>query len=146
MNVFEDLVVELKEENLLEKTIIDREIAQNGNTPGERSETEVEPMVEPDAELHAEASTETADNETDTSMDAEQWEGDKTVDETAVADPVPMRLKQKNSSEFFKKRAVDEVASLQMVEHVLTGVEREFMQIVPKSFDDFNTKRALHAF
>ncbi|MBK8464201.1 MAG: hypothetical protein IPL32_00075 [Chloracidobacterium sp.] len=33
-----------------------------------------------------------------------------------------------------------------MVEHILTGVEREYMKIVPKTFDDFNAKKALNNF
>jgi hypothetical protein len=33
-----------------------------------------------------------------------------------------------------------------MVEHVLTGVEREYMKVVPRTFDDFNAKKALHTF
>ncbi len=48
--------------------------------------------------------------------------------------------------EFFKKRAIDEVAGLQMVDHVLSGVEREQMKLVPKPFDDIPVKKALHDF
>ena len=33
-----------------------------------------------------------------------------------------------------------------MVEHILTGVEREYMKVVPKTFDDFDAKKALHSF
>ena len=54
--------------------------------------------------------------------------------------------KPRNGQEFYKKRAIDEVSNLQMVEHVLTGVEREYMKIVPDTFDDFNAKKTLHTF
>ncbi len=51
-----------------------------------------------------------------------------------------------NHREYFKKRAIDEVTGLQMVDHVLSGVEREQMKIVPKPFDDLPVKKALHEF
>ena len=41
-----------------------------------------------------------------------------------------------NHKEYFRKRAIDEVAGLQMVDHVLSGVEREQMKLIPKPFDD----------
>ncbi len=33
-----------------------------------------------------------------------------------------------------------------MVEHVLSGIEREYMKIVPSSYDDLRAKTALHKF
>ncbi|MBK8811699.1 MAG: hypothetical protein IPN69_13330 [Acidobacteria bacterium] len=51
-----------------------------------------------------------------------------------------------NHKEYFKKRAIDEVTGLQMVDHVLSGVEREQMKIVPKPFNDIPVKKALHDF
>jgi len=48
--------------------------------------------------------------------------------------------------EYFRKRAMDEVTGLQMVEHVLSGVEREQMKTVPKPYDDLPVKLALHDF
>src|SRR5215211_2808609 len=33
-----------------------------------------------------------------------------------------------------------------MVEHVLTGVEREYLHVVPKVYDVFNAKKALQIF
>lgn len=47
---------------------------------------------------------------------------------------------------FFRQRAMDEVIGLQLVEHVLSGVEREQMKSSPKTFDDLAVKRALHDF
>jgi len=48
--------------------------------------------------------------------------------------------------EFYRKRAMDEVSSLQMVEHVLSGIEREHMKMTPVTFDDLAVKKALHKF
>jgi hypothetical protein len=48
--------------------------------------------------------------------------------------------------EFYRRRAIDEVTSLQMVEHVFSGVEREQMRILPKPFNDIAVKKALHDF
>ncbi len=51
-----------------------------------------------------------------------------------------------NHKEYFKKRAIDEVTGLQMVDYVLSGVEREQMKLAPKQFDDIPVKKALHDF
>ncbi len=112
MNVFEDLIVELKEENLLENT---------GVAADKQKNTDVETVTgDPGADFEIEILGEPSE-----------------------------KIKQKKAKpgkEFFNKRAVDEVSGLQMVEHVLTGVEREYMKVVPKAFDDFNAKKALHVF
>ena len=74
---------------------------------------------------------------------------DLSIHETVAppAEQEPTQGKKiRNGKEFFKKRAMGEVSSLQMVEHVLTGVEREYMKVIPKTFDDFNAKKALHSF
>ena len=55
--------------------------------------------------------------------------------------------KQKLSEfEFFRKRAMEEVAGLQMVDNIFSSVEREQMKIVPKPFDDLPVKKVLHSF
>ncbi|HSI87483.1 MAG TPA: hypothetical protein VK918_00370, partial [Pyrinomonadaceae bacterium] len=97
MTVFEDLIEELKEENLLESTVID--------PSGKLEKKEV-------------------------SSDRD----------------IPHFEKRVGSREFFSKRAEDEVASLQMVQHVLMGVEREHMKTVSLPFNDLKVKKALHVF
>src|SRR5689334_8545302 len=127
MNVFEDLVLELKEENLLEDTIVDRAI-DTTDEPNVKEPEEVL-IAEPDAATHT-----------------------PEIVVESNAEPIPNDLpprppkKPAHGREFFNKRAVAEVSSLQMVEHVLTGVEREYLKIVPKTFDDFNAKKALNTF
>lgn len=54
--------------------------------------------------------------------------------------------KEPDSVEFFYRRAKEEVFSLQMVEHILSGVERDQMKVIPKTFDDLAVKTALHKF
>ena len=148
MNVFEDLIIELKEENLLEITVMDA--ARDEPSSGISPETEFlsDPVLD---ELFTELTeTETQEAETD----------DTAFENLPVAMPVPedsdMQLlgngetveirKPTSEKEFFKKRAVGEVSSLQMVEHVLTAVEREHMKVVPSAYDDFEAKKALNAF
>ena len=137
MNVFEDLIVELKEENLLENSASapDKQKKTNDNKP-KALETQEESKAVPAFDALAEALT----------MDADPY-GFKVevIDENAEEPPVK-RKKAKPGKEYFNKRAVDETSALQMVEHVLTGVEREYMKVVPKAFDDFNAKKALHVF
>lgn len=107
MNIFENLVEDLKEENLLEETIIQTgEAANNGKT-------EAAPVAE-DAEIPA-------------------------ADSQNQASPL-------SEAEIHQKRATDEVAFLQIVEHVFAGVEREQLKIVPKPYDDLKIKKTLHNF
>ena len=116
MNVFEDLIEELKEENLLEETVI--AIGKTGAS-----------MVSPSPQTLAPALLKT-------DLEGTQASATETDLESTAASEV----------EFYRKRAMDEVSSLQMVEHVISGVEREHMKMTPSSFDDLAVKKALHRF
>lgn len=140
MNVFEDLVTELQEENLLEQTVIgDRRHSRRDSFDLEQNHPEQVHFVSPQPEQapRTEVQIETA--------------ADFAV--AAMAEPVekapeytPQNLRQRNNKEFFKKRAMTEVSSLQIVEHIITGVEREYLKVVPKAYDDFKAKKALNNF
>jgi len=110
MNVFEDLIGELKDENLLEDTIID----VRGTTDVTFDDSEV-----------------VFDDHFATAGPKE--EGYRGVEPAEEKD-------------FYHKRAIDEISCLQMVEHILSGVEREHMKTAPAAFDDFEVKKALHKF
>lgn len=119
MNVFEDLIEELKGENLLEQTITD--LKRNGSG-----------AMRPDFELG-----DTADFSFGSDLDnPDELAGHALSEATAPVD----------AREFYRKRAMEEVSSLQMVEHVLSGVEREHMKIAPVAYDDLEVKKALHKF
>ncbi|CAN5511995.1 hypothetical protein BH10ACI2_BH10ACI2_22220 [soil metagenome] len=192
MNVFEDLVAELQEENLLESTYLDDGRSQS-EPPVDRIETavpvsqydlypnsepEIEDYVEPpdpvaepsqsftfdaanledlnfdesDFEIQSEPEFEIQRYETEDLHGTARPPASAAVELMSMAEQVteveqtPIPAKPKNGREFYKKRAVGEISNLQMVEHVLTGVEREYMKIVPHVFDDFNAKKALHTF
>jgi len=166
MNVFEDLVVELKEENLLEDTVIDTAACT-------RPETGSGDGVLESAELHLESeaaisgSDETGPGpepapEPDVAAEPRPY-GLANVEppvekkpEPPVAESADLQLqgdqdvveirKPDNEREFFKKRAVSEISSLQMVEAIISSVERERMKVVPRSYDDLEAKKALHFF
>lgn len=153
MNVFEELVSELQQENLLERTVIevDRKTTVEGHS-FERSsladrDLHLAAPPRPDEEIFE---TETDLETIEESVSATQLEEPETTEKAAEtsADPVRADTKTERSSksekEFFRKRAVNEVSGLQMVEHVFTGVEREYMKVVPKPFDDIAAKQALH--
>jgi hypothetical protein len=133
MNVFEDLLVDLKEENLLEDTVLDERsapadgLANADDEFGFADEISVDEAGIVAAPAPDNAAPAIARN-----------------DEVVTAAPVAQA--QRSGREFFKKRAVAEVSSLQMVEHVLTGVEREYMKIRPQTFDDLKAKLALNKF
>lgn len=141
MNVFEDLVIELQEENLLEETVVgvrreafDQSFELEVTEIPNRKEPETS-VVEPKIEV-----------ETATAPTAAAAEQPVVAEAVAADQNPPQNQKQRKGKEFFKKRAMTEVSSLQMVEHVLTGVEREYLKILPKSYDDFKAKKALNTF
>ena len=109
MDVFQDLIEELRDENLLEETVID--FAELGSAP----------------------SAFVNGNGSEASVDGD----DESVDTTITPD---------TNADFYRKRAIDEVSSLQMVEHVLSGIEREYLKSVPSAYDDLEAKKALHRF
>jgi hypothetical protein len=109
MNVFEDLIEELRGENLLEETVIDLR-PRDASAEYTAGTIPVQGPDEPD-----EAGSEQPDDQSD-------------------------------GRDFYRKRAMDEVSSLQMVEHVLSGIEREHMKVVPGVYDDLEVKKALHKF
>jgi len=118
MNVFEDLLGELKDENLLENTVLDAIIppsATNGSAKIAVDEAVTFEISSPLDEIR------------DTASEAEK--------------PGPA-----DERETFRKRAIDEVAGLQMVEHVISGIEREHLKLRHAAFDDLAVKKALHQF
>lgn len=159
MNVFEDLVEELKVENLLEMTVIDAHNAQNVNDDGwgivgATVDTPVISEPENSGEVSCETAAETeypALNVVEIENIASQSKIDSKEDlpelvESIVSNGSSLSKESKNDGDFFKRRAAGEISSLQMVEHVITGIEREYMKIVPKTFDDLNAKKALNVF
>jgi hypothetical protein len=171
MNIFEDLIEELKDENLIEETVME--------VHKEQSVTAPQPVVQPAANFQL---RETAEKDVPLPMmpplltkddgvlplkfavaeEVNTEEGVVFGDEQAVFETAgaivpeaeeikkyPKVEKTKifvNEKEYFRKRAMDEVTGLQMVDHVLAGVEREQMKLVPKPYDDLPVKLALHDF
>ena len=171
MSIFEDLIEELKEENLIEETVIevhkDDPIGAQVLRRDENSQVKKPSAV--DSPLPAMPSILTSVP----LASQPEFQADETVyaAEAIVADAEPFVLdnpdlsaetldaeevkiypkveKAKafvNEKEYFRKRAMDEVTGLQMVDHVLSGVEREQMKLVPKPYDDLPVKLALHDF
>ena len=115
MNVFEDLIEELRDENLLEETVIDLTRSPSGGAVVSADRSESVP----------------ANDSPDGSVDSQ----------FAVASEGT-----EDERDFYRKRAIDEVSSLQMVEHIISGIEREHMKIVPAGYNDLVVKKALHTF
>ena len=137
MNVFEELVVELKEENLLEETVVDEQLAAAAASAIDRTD---EPNKVEDDDLLSDVSLVDASDEepADIALEPQAVPAEDT-------EPV-LPINVKKGPQFYQKRAIAEVSSLQMVEHVITGVEREYLKMVPRTFDDFNAKKTLNAF
>ena len=131
MNVFEDLIGELKEANLLEDTVI--ELKKYDQASGLTESTGTDEADDLAAEFELVDNSEIAAS---APLDEE--------DEAAM--DMPEFKKPADDREFFRKRAMEEVSSLQMVEHVLAGVEREHMKTPAASYDELQVKKALHKF
>jgi hypothetical protein len=132
MNVFEDLLTDLKEDNLLEDTVLEEHAASDEFDEEEHIRLDAEDATSGEYDLEP-------NNAAAHSADADSVAGNDEVPNETVTAGVA-------SGEFFKKRAVAEVSSLQMVEHVITGVEREYMKLKPHAYDDLNAKLALNKF
>lgn len=166
MNIFQDLVEELKEENLLEETVIElhkekiklENLSQKQSVSNSESQNSASPnndlndvlnefkdILQDDGEspvvpLQTSDLNEMSESRTDFESTPDQI-FQNTIPENAPIAPTP-----NNQAEFYTNRATEEVSGLQLVEHVFSGVEREQMKTVPKPYDDLECKKALHAF
>ncbi len=210
MNIFENLIEELKEENLLEQTVID--VNRNGEKPNDVDEApdfssedillpadeadepenaedaaheerdaileavpdapemfeekiEVEApekeMLEEEIEVQ-DAEAETLEEDVEVEAPESKMFDEMIEDETPEAESVSLSVPEESESsaqaqqselkaapkgvEFYRQRAIKEVSGLQMVEHIISGVEREQMKVVPKPYDDLEAKKILHSF
>jgi len=161
MNIFEDLVLELKEENLLEDTFLDaleaRALEVDGGADpaaGQKSQQETEDFsFDGESDESVGTSLRSESDEPSRSEIIHQTAEKIEADAPEVADMQLMDSDEtieirrpKSDKEFFKKRATGEVLSLQLVEHVVSALEREYLKIVPKTYDDLSVKKALHKF
>jgi len=173
MSIFEDLIEELKEENLLEETVIEfHEKNDAFNRQAERTKTEnsqagngaAYEKPQPLTQLSSNQQVEISHSEFLAEEEIYPAEEIVALDEAILLEnddvlvtaleseevkKYPEVEKAKmfaGEKEYFRKRAMDEVTGLQMVDHVLSGVEREQMKLVPKPYDDLPVKLALHDF
>ncbi len=219
MNVFEDLIEELKEENLLEETVFETSDGESlskqiGNIKARYSEKvdfpsqpenvwaetpksnllfdptsilremnvaegikdaskpvaqsfqieasplitqlePIEPVNEADlAKLFAESAalessviSAPSPTVTEKIKEPDFTEADEIIENNAqFQETLSLNEAALNENEFFRRRATEEVNSLQIVEHIISTIEREQMKIVPKIYDDIAVKMSLHDF
>ncbi|MDQ6788285.1 MAG: hypothetical protein M3033_15885 [Acidobacteriota bacterium] len=166
MNIFEDLIDELKDENLLEATVIETAKAESDaktERDAKRIESEnsvkesvnenfenqevldfQEILASPPAPQPYAAQTDNA--EVFHTQTAENLTENIEVNENVSQNQPPETAEPVDQVEFFRKRATDEVLCLQMVEHVFAGVARQQEKTVPKAYDDLKVKKDLHNF
>lgn len=140
MNVFEDLLEELKEDNLLEETVIT-------SRKGTAEPTAVSTSSREGQSLSEEHLLDVPPAVVDPPTGFEGFSGDVSGEILAVYDEEDLLAdvsQPPDQRELYRRRAMDEVSSLQMVEHILSGIEREHMKMTPQSFDDLAVKKALH--
>lgn len=192
MSLFEDLVEELKGENLIEETVIETNRAeQSFQKVSKTSETDSQPVEnslkaaspidsfsvpaevqsQPQNEFTAEVSNSAVSFSHENSAINAPTEdfsttenGAPLIDPTSFAEAksfppnsqdlsaidektsVSNEAEPEKELEFFRRRAVEEVASLKIVEHIISGIEREHMKIAPRNYDDISVSMALHDF
>ncbi len=161
MNIFEDFIEELKEENLLENTVIETnrsakpvfsnkfdEASANAALKDdviiENDDTEPE-IIQVKADSFFKYSEQTEPSAGQLSPDAIQNVSFDAGTQNKWVKPEEQK-KPVNQAEFFRNRATNEVLALQMVENILAGVEREILNLVPKLYDELPVKMALHDF
>ena len=151
MNIFEELIDELKEENLLETTVIgknrypafaDNHIsgnvieAQTALENHESARVVIDDIQAPTTDDFSIVTEEQVEKSSSTAADNRSYPPYPPVNINKPAD----------KAAYYRERAVLEVSSLQMVEHVLSGIEREQMKVLPKAYNDLEVKKTLHSF
>lgn len=103
--------------------------------------------------LRVEAELQSLDKVVDGQTAAANGTGEKSSPLELLEEEIPQfpeyELLSKNvveDSQFYRRRANEEVTSLQIVEHIITAIEKEQMKIVPQSYDDLAVSMALHDF
>jgi hypothetical protein len=160
MNVFEDLIGSLKDENLLEATVIETqevinddeflfEVIENQSLPKDSGEPKFAEQTPQESENNFSRPQQSpVREETEEIISFDDYSSLKAEDDVLPA-PAPVFKENKSNvdeKEFYRKRAIEEVSGLQMVEHVLSGVEREQNKTAPKLYNDIAVKKALHDF
>ena len=136
MNIFEDLIKELREENLLEATVIEtgKSNENKSNSNDQTVKVETAPDIRETPPPHP-------------TIVEKSESAEPVFDEPAEIIPeTPVKESAMNNADFYRKRAMEEVAFLQMVEAAFAGVERDHMKMIPQSFDDLEVKKVLHTF
>ena len=119
INIFDDLLGELRDENLLEAAALKTSQAKDNSAVEESGAEDAESVIE-------------------------LWGADTAT--KTVVDAAAEAAAQKNiETEFYRRRAKDEVTFLQIVEYVFAGVEREQLKIIPNPYDDLGVKKILHS-
>ncbi|CAN5274352.1 hypothetical protein BH20ACI1_BH20ACI1_23880 [soil metagenome] len=160
MNIFEELIDELKQENLLETTVIEATVIEAKESEIAETIYDAEDIIEVQTALgnnddgFENSETEQVildDIQTPASENYSIPSDEPKIKDSnfTVADDFndyPQTVALNNKPAFYQERATLEVSSLQIVEHILSGVEREQMKVLPKSYNDLEVKKALHSF
>ncbi len=150
MNIFEDLVDELKKDNLLEETIVEKKRSENQAKIVDDEIIEAQTFLENySKEQNSNAAAipfepkDSFDSMREKSESGEKPAVGKLSSPVFRAEPPKPPVR---NLEIYRKRATDEVSCLQIVEHIFSGVEREQMKFVPKQYDDLEVTKSLHNF
>lgn len=152
MNLFEDILIELEEENLLENPLVGYSVEKKKISEPLKAEIkEKDDILAHDEILETEKFLKHLESEEQENMLEIESPTQVRIDSI---NPPPIHNESQNPSqkrklsefELFRKRAMEEVSALQMVDNIFSSVEREQMKIVPKPFYDLPVKQILHSF
>lgn len=133
MNIFQDLVDELKEENLIEEIVYESDSSYLSSAADDPLKS-----VQETVSINKNDSGQFSENKTPVLVSGSDLAGSSN-DNSEVILPF-------NENDFYRRRAMEEVSALQMVERVFCGVEREHLKVVPKPYDDIAVSKTLHDF
>ncbi len=132
MNVFENLIGELKNENLIEETVIETSRAEADFKMSNDKVIEVETVLGAQTAAWAERPAFEPPR--------------RTTENPAEVISLAGSGSSASDADFYRKRATEEVAFLQMVEAVMANIEREHLKVEPVPYNELKVKKVLHSF
>jgi hypothetical protein len=130
MKVFDDLIEELKEENLIEEAVFEQTNASTPENGQEKTASDI-------AQSKVSKPITTVQNELFPNKQSDSIL--QSITNTELHLP-------SDENDFYRQRAMEEVSALKLVELIFSAVEREQAKISPKPYDDLPVSKALHDF
>ncbi len=135
-NVFENLIDELKESNLIEKTVIETVRAKKKFVESNDIRQAAVTTANREKNASKQSKPDKLNTENVTASPSEAPEISASVSDSDLIE----------ESDFYRRQATAEVAFLRIVESAITDIERSQLKILPTSYNYTEVNNALHSF